>query len=82
MQSCADNCQTTTTYTYFEPIYQTTEEIRQQFEIQDPRDLVSPGKIYMLGDFLFINERGEGIHIIDNRIPSNPMKLKSEKCKL
>jgi len=76
LQSCADNCQTTTTYTYFEPVYQTTEEIRSQFEIQDPRDLVSPGKIYMLGDFLFINERGEGIHIIDNSIPSNPMKLK------
>jgi len=76
LQSCVDNCQTTTTYTYFEPVYQTTEEIRQQFEIQDPRDLVSPGKIYMLGDFLFINERGEGIHIIDNSIPSNPMKLK------
>lgn len=76
LQSCVDNCQTTTTYTYFEPVYQTTEEVRQQFEIQDPRDLVSPGKIYMLGDFLFINERGEGIHIIDNSIPSKPMKLK------
>jgi len=76
LQSCVDNCETTTTYTYFEPIYQTTSEIRSQFEIQDPRDLVSPGKIYMLGDFLFINERGEGIHIIDNSVPSNPMKLK------
>ncbi len=73
---CVDNCETTTTYTYFEPIYQTSEEVRSQFEIQDPRDLVSPGKIYMLGDFLFINERGEGIHVIDNSIPSNPINLK------
>jgi len=76
LQSCVDNCQTTTTYTYFEPVYQTTEEVRQQFEVQDPRDLVNPGKIYILGAFLFINERGEGIHVIDNSIPSNPMKLK------
>ena len=76
LQSCVDNCETTTTYTYFEPVYQTTAEIRAQFEIQDSRDLVNPGKIYILGDFLFINERGEGIHIIDNSRPSNPMKLK------
>ena len=76
LQSCVDNCETTTTYTYFEPVYQTTTDIRSQFEIQDSRDLNSPGKIYMLGDFLFINESGEGIHVIDNSIPSNPIKLK------
>jgi len=43
-------------------------------ESQAPREFEDLGKIIALGDFLFINERRKGIHVIDNRNPSNPVK--------
>ena len=35
--------------------------------------LESPGKIYIYGDYLFINEINKGVHVIDNSNPSNPV---------
>ncbi|MCL5991696.1 MAG: hypothetical protein M1419_06290 [Bacteroidetes bacterium] len=37
------------------------------------RDLTNPGKIYIFGTYLFICERGEGVHIIDDGNPSAPV---------
>ncbi|HBF87289.1 MAG TPA: hypothetical protein DDX39_01510 [Bacteroidales bacterium] len=34
-----------------------------------------PGKIYRYHNFIFINEKGKGIHIIDNTTPSAPLKI-------
>lgn len=31
-----------------------------------------PGKIYVYNDYLFINESGKGIHVVDNKNPSFP----------
>ncbi|MDB5121384.1 MAG: hypothetical protein JWN56_2602 [Sphingobacteriales bacterium] len=31
-----------------------------------------PGKIYVYNDYLFINEVGQGIHVVDNKNPSYP----------
>ena len=64
--SCTDTCETTSTYTYYEAVYKTTEEIRNEFEFQAPRDIEVSGKIYLKGNYVFINEPGKGIHIINN----------------
>jgi hypothetical protein len=40
---------------------------------QPPKSLINPGKIYMYGSLIFINERGRGVHVIDNSQPSNPL---------
>jgi hypothetical protein len=44
--------------------------------IESPRTMDNPGKIYIMGSYLFIVERSEGVHVIDNSNPSSPVKLK------
>lgn len=40
-----------------------------------PQPLKNVGKIYVKDNYLFINEVGRGIHILDNRNPASPVKL-------
>ena len=70
-----DKCVSTTTYTLFEPVYQLPEEMRKPIVTEAPRTLENPGKIYYYQDFMFINELRKGIHVIDNRDPSNPVPI-------
>jgi len=72
IQSCCGSRTVTHTTTIYTPVYMTLDEIRSGVDITSPRDLISPGKIYIFGRFIFLNEKGEGIHIIDNLQPSNP----------
>jgi len=53
----------------------TTQEIREAFDFVKPVDLSSPGKIYLFNNYLFINEFGQGIHIINNIDKRNPVNL-------
>ena len=39
------------------------------------RALVSPGKIFIRGNYLFVNEVDKGVHIIDNSDPSHPVSV-------
>lgn len=73
VSSCADKCETARTYTFFEPIYADLEEVRAGFKITGPVDMKSTGKIYLFGQYIFINEPGEGVHIIDNQDRKNPV---------
>ncbi|MBI4911895.1 MAG: hypothetical protein HY823_04080 [Acidobacteria bacterium] len=58
-------------YTH-EPVLMTYEELRSSFAVQGPRDIVKNGKILRFGDLLFVTERYEGIHVIDNADPAHP----------
>jgi hypothetical protein len=73
--SCTDNCDRQISYTYFKPVYATTEEIRNSFAFSEPAEISYPGKIYLLGNYLFVNEISKGIHIIDNTDASNPVNI-------
>ena len=66
LSGCTDDCDSRLYYTYLEPVYMTTQEIREAFEFREPVELPFPGKIYLFGDYLFVNEIGKGIHIINN----------------
>ncbi|UOG76562.1 hypothetical protein MTX78_08160 [Hymenobacter tibetensis] len=46
--------------------------LEESVEALPARPMHNTGKIYLQGRYLFINERYEGIHIIDNQDPSNP----------
>jgi hypothetical protein len=39
------------------------------------RPLRHPGKIYVVADYLLVNEKFQGIHVYDNSDPSNPVPL-------
>ena len=75
MYSCDDKCETTYTYKYYEPVYLTVAEIRNSVSLRSSEDISYPGKIYRFDHYLFINEVGKGIHIIDNYDPSSPVNL-------
>ena len=72
---CTDKCEIDRQYTYFKPVYQTTEEIRSAVSVENPQGVNQPGKIYFKEGILFINEVGKGIHLIDNTNPRFPRPL-------
>ncbi|MGH1336468.1 MAG: LVIVD repeat-containing protein [Aureispira sp.] len=73
--SCVkDNCKRTITHIKYEPVYKTLAEIRVAPTVEGPRDLKDPGKIYLYGTTLLINERSEGVHVVDNSNPSAPIR--------
>ena len=57
--------------TGYKPIYATPTEI-ENIKITNALGLTDPGKIYLLDPYIFVNERGKGVHIIDNSDPKNP----------
>lgn len=70
-QNCVkDNC--SNRYSFWEPVYMTKEQARANIKNNAPRDIERPGKIYIRGNYIFLNEIDRGIHIIDNSNPSTP----------
>jgi hypothetical protein len=57
------------------PVYLSREEFRSAIKVETTRPLKSPGKICLYGNYLFINEIYEGIHVIDNTDPSAPRNV-------
>jgi hypothetical protein len=56
----------------YEPVFMLRNEMEKSVRLEDPRDIVNPGKIYLKDNFIFINEKYAGIHVIDNTDPENP----------
>lgn len=73
LQGCTDQCETYYTYTDYQAVTVSPEEFRADVQLEAPRGLQNPGKIYMKEPYLFINEAGEGVHIYDNSDKSNPV---------
>jgi hypothetical protein len=54
------------------PEYMDYSTLRASFRVEAPRAMSKPGKIYVYGNFLLINEIEKGVHIIDKSNPANP----------
>ena len=65
----------TRSYTLYEPIYTTLSQVRANMKSNPAQALKNPGKIYIYGSYIFLNESNEGIHIIDNTNPSSPKNI-------
>lgn len=70
-----DTCTRTDHYVRYDPVYLSEKDIRTEVSVESPRKLRHPGNLYFYRDYLLINEQGEGIHVIDNHDPSNPVPL-------
>ncbi len=68
-----DKC--TSRYTYWQPVYKTTGEVRANIKNNAAQEIERPGKIYIRGNYIFLNEIDKGIHIIDNANPTAPVKI-------
>lgn len=55
------------------PVYGTAEDL--EVRKLPPQEMCQPGKIYIYGSYLLINEVHKGIHIVDNTDPSDPQNL-------
>lgn len=67
--------QTTETYTFYRPVYKTRAEVRATAQSTVPMEVSTPGKIFLLNNFVFLNEVDKGIHIIDISDPSKPVNI-------
>lgn len=65
-----DSCRRT--YTLYSPILKSLTQVRADMRGGAPQPLKSTGKLTVFGNTIFLNERGKGIHIIDNSNPASP----------
>lgn len=81
LTSCIfDNWGETTTvdpvFSRFEPVTLSITEFENSIEIQDKIPVTESSKIYIIGDYIFINDKRTGFHIFDNTDVANPIKKK------
>ncbi len=62
-------------YSWYEPLYKTKAEVIADIKSNPPQPIEHPGKIFINGNYIYLNETGRGIHIIDNSIPSSPKNI-------
>ena len=63
----------TKTYTIYTPVYQTKAEVLASVKNGPVQSIATPGKIYLYGNYIFLNEINKGVHIIDNQNPASPI---------
>src|SRR5436305_88536 len=74
LQGCfKDSCRNS--YAIYIPVYKTLSQVRASMKSEAPRPLQNTGKLYVQGNYIFLNEVQKGIHVIDNTNPSNPKNI-------
>lgn len=70
-----DKCLQTRTYKTYSPEYMSYDEMRSSVRSEAAQPLQTPGKIYLKGNYIFVNEVNKGIHVIDNSNPYSPQNI-------
>ncbi|MET0634611.1 MAG: hypothetical protein ABWZ25_01205 [Chitinophagaceae bacterium] len=70
-----DSCQQKSTYKIFTPVFKDMDEVRADIKSNAPREVQNAGKIYIRGNYIFLNDIDRGIHVIDNSDPSAPKNV-------
>ncbi|MEO7961595.1 MAG: hypothetical protein ABIR19_08605 [Ginsengibacter sp.] len=71
-----DTITRTYTYSWYEPLYKAKAEVYADIIKSNPgREIENPGKIFIIGKYIFLNEIGRGIHVIDNSNPASPKNI-------
>jgi hypothetical protein len=50
-------------------------DFRSSVVIEAPKPILNVGKIYAYENYIFINEKYKGVHVIDNNVPSSPQTI-------
>ncbi len=61
--------------TEYSPVYISRQDLNNSVKFENARPLKKTGKIFMKGSYVFVGERYEGVHIIDNRNPREPKNV-------
>ena len=76
LTGCESVVTETVTYKINEPIFMSTETFRNSVKVTNEQHPINNiGKMCFYNDYLYISEPEQGIHIIDNRNPSNPQAV-------
>ncbi|MEM6261400.1 MAG: hypothetical protein AAGI38_02750 [Bacteroidota bacterium] len=70
-----DKCDMEYNYMEYSPMYMSRSDFLNAVKTEAPRNLENPGKIYVYGDLLLVNEVAKGVHIFDNQNPEAPVAL-------
>ena len=57
------------------PILAAKAEVRTSIVVEPPKPINQAGKIYTSLNYVFVNDNGEGVHVIDNTNALNPEKV-------
>ncbi len=75
MVSCKDSSIEYRKYTANVPQYMSYDEMRKPVKATAANPIQASGKIYIQGNYLFVNEKYKGIHVFDNSNPESPVNL-------
>jgi hypothetical protein len=62
-------------YIVARPLVMSKADFENSVDILPPRPIDESGKIYAYQNYIFINDKYEGIHVIDNSNPAAPQKI-------
>lgn len=57
------------------PLLMSQEEFRNSVDVLPPEPIQESGKIYAYQDYIFVNDKYRGVHVIDNSDPNLPRKI-------
>lgn len=62
-------------YGEYTPVYMDRTEMESAIKIEAAQPLHATGKIYLYGQYILVNEKYKGIHVIDNSNPASPQNI-------
>ncbi len=62
-------------YLVARPLTMTVAEFKSSVSVVPPAPIEESGKIYAYGDYIFVNDKYKGVHVIDNSNPAAPRKV-------
>ena len=65
----------TKTYRIYRPVMKTVAQARAEIQSESSHLIKTPGKIFVKGNYIFLNEIDKGVHIIDNSNPAAPVTV-------
>ncbi len=64
-----------TEYLVAKPLKMSKADFKKAIDVIAPIPMDESGKIYVYGDYIFVNEKYEGVHVVDNTDPKAPQKI-------
>jgi hypothetical protein len=65
----------TKTYRIYQPVMKSVAQARAEIQSEASHLIKTPGKIFVRGNYIFLNEIDRGVHIIDNSNPAVPVNV-------
>ena len=66
----------TNSYARYEPVIMKRADFESSIKLTDAKPIEKAGKIYVIGDLLYINDNYRGFQIVNNSNPKNPVNDK------